>query len=98
MHSYHNVAKLRQFRGAFALRDAQIAYCSEPSQTEQVIKPLVAAAVDLDVQVANLLSQRVAVEAEQVGGTDLVAPGRRQRGREQRNLDFLEDAMVEARR
>src|SRR5450432_1514601 len=59
---------------------------------------LITAPVDLDVQVANLLPQRVAVEAEQVSGADLVAPGRRQRRRQQRYLDFLEDPVIEARR
>src|SRR5882762_3605554 len=59
---------------------------------------LIAAPVNLDVQVANLLPQRVAVEAQQVGGANLVTPGRRQRGRQQGHLDFLENPMIEARR
>ncbi len=33
---------------------------------------------DLDIQVANLLAQGVAVQAQHMGGLDLVAPGRRQ--------------------
>src|SRR5260370_35697316 len=57
-----------------------------------------AAAVDLDVQIANLLAQGVAVEPEQVGSANLVAPGRRQRGREQRHLDFLQNPWIEPRR
>src|SRR6266853_4320175 len=59
---------------------------------------LITAPVNLDVQVANLLPQRVAVEAEEVGGADLVAPGRRQRGREQRHLDFLQNPVIKPRR
>jgi RNA polymerase sigma-70 factor (ECF subfamily) len=35
----------------------------------------------LDVEVADLLAQRVAVHAQQLGGLDLVAAGRRERGR-----------------
>src|SRR5665213_3235995 len=56
---------------------------------------LTAAPVDLNVEIADLLPQRVAVEAQQVGGADLVAAGRRQRRREQRDLDLLEDAVIE---
>src|SRR6478735_6541442 len=59
---------------------------------------LAAAPIDLNVEVPDLLPQRIAVEAEQVSGADLVAARCRQRGREQRHLDFLEDAVVEARR
>ena len=42
--------------------------------------------------------ERVAVEAEQVRGADLVAAGGGERGREQRHLDLLEDAVIEAGR
>src|SRR5882757_8285879 len=59
---------------------------------------LTAAAIDLNVEVANFLPQRVAVQAEQIGGADLIAAGRRQRGGQQRHLDFLKDAVVEPRR
>src|SRR5262245_12410337 len=44
------------------------------------------AADDLDVEVAELLAQRVAVEAEQLRGLDLVAAGGGEREREQRAL------------
>src|SRR5258708_22142360 len=57
---------------------------------------LIAAPVHLNVQVAYLLAQRVAVEPEEVGGADLIASGRRQRCRQQRHFDFLEDAVIEA--
>src|ERR1700731_837474 len=69
-----------------------------PSSEQPPATPLVAAPVDLNVQVANLLSQRVPIETEQIGGADLVAPGCRQSGREQRHLDLLEDAVIEAGR
>src|SRR5712672_358424 len=59
---------------------------------------LTPAAIDLDVEIANLLPQRVAVETEQVGRADLVAAGRRQRRGQQRHLDLLQDAMIEAGR
>jgi hypothetical protein len=46
-----------------------------------VCDPLAAAPIDLDIEVPDLLAQRIAVEAEQVGGTDLVAAcGRQSRG------------------
>src|SRR5215216_1651099 len=61
-------------------------------------RSLAAAPVDLNVEIPDLLPQRVAVEAEQVGGADLVAARGRQRRGEQRHLDLLEDAVVEARR
>src|ERR1700748_3108240 len=59
---------------------------------------LIAASVDLNVQVANLLAQRVAVEAQQVRRPDLIAPGRRERRRSQRLLDVLAYAVIETRR
>src|SRR5258708_30416496 len=59
-----------------------------------VPKPLIAAAVDLDIQVADLLAERIAVEAEQVGGADLVAPVRGPARREPLHLDFLQDPVI----
>src|ERR1043166_3100541 len=59
---------------------------------------LTPAPVDLDIEVADLLAQRIAVEPKQVRGPDLVAAGGRQRGREQRYLDLLQDAVIEAGR
>src|SRR5947207_14317558 len=59
---------------------------------------LAATPIDLNVEVPDLLPQRVAVEAEQVGRTNLVAARGRQRCGQQRHLDLLEDAVVEARR
>src|SRR6202035_1167379 len=69
-----------------------------PMRMQPSEKPLVTAPVDLNVQIANLLPQRVPIEAEQIGGADLIAPGRRQRGGEQRHLDLLEDTVIEAGR
>src|ERR1700726_293379 len=59
---------------------------------------LIAASVNLNVQISDLLPQGIAVEAEQVGGPDLIAPGRRQCGGEQRHFDLLEDPVIEAGR
>src|SRR5215208_7993405 len=59
---------------------------------------LPARAHHLDVEVADLLAQRVAVDAEQVGGADLVTAGSGERGREQRVLDLAQDAVIEAGR
>ena len=63
-----------------------------------VARSLVSAPINLDVEIPDLLPQRIAVEAKQVGGADLIAPGHRQRRRQQRHLDLLEDAVIEARR
>ena len=57
-----------------------------------------AAAEHLDVEVADLLAQGVAVEAEQLGGPDLVAARGRQRRGHQRLLDLPQDAVIEAGR
>src|SRR5258707_1507976 len=59
---------------------------------------LIAAPVNLDVEGANLLSQGVAVEAQQVSGANLVTPGRRQCRRQQGNLVFLPATMAQAPR
>src|SRR4051812_11701589 len=59
---------------------------------------LAPAPIHLDIEIPDLLPQRVAVEAEQIGSTDLVTAGGGERGREQRHLDLLQDAMIEARR
>src|SRR4051812_10980060 len=59
---------------------------------------LAPAPIHLDIEIPDLLPQRVAVEAEQIGRADLVAAGRRERGREQRHLDLFQDAVIEARR
>src|SRR5271156_5282460 len=93
MHSYHNVAKLRQFRGVLpaALR-------LTPQMAPITAVSLAAAPVDLNIEIADLLAQRVAVETQKIGGTNLIAPGSRQRCRQQRNFDLLEDPVVEAGR
>ena len=94
MHSYHNVAELRQFRGARCVEFSQYpGFCEF-----QAAKPLAAAPINLDVEIPDLLPQRIAVEAEQVGGADLIAARRCQRRGEERNLDFLEDPVIEAGR
>jgi hypothetical protein len=51
-----------------------------------------------DIQVADLLSQRVGVDTEQVGGADLVSACRRKRRGEQRELDLPQDSVIEAGR
>ena len=57
MHSYHNVAELRQFRGAPGRE-------SDPSRSFDTIygrNPLPAAAVDLNIEVPDLLAQGIAI-------------------------------------
>src|SRR5690349_5459456 len=57
-----------------------------------------AAAIDLDVEVADFLAKRVAIDPEQIGGADLVAARGRERRRKQRIFDFAQDAVVEPSR
>src|SRR5579862_4320423 len=58
----------------------------------------VAAAEDLDIEVANLLSQRIAVDPEQIGSADLITAGRGQRRRQQRIFDFPQHPVIETSR
>ena len=51
-----------------------------------------------NIQRPNAGAQRVAVEAQELGGADLVAPCRGQRRRQQRQLDLPDDAVVETGR
>src|ERR1700726_5152045 len=64
----------------------------------RITSDLSAAPVNLNIEITDLFAQRVAVEAEQIGGADLIAPCRRQCRRQQRHFDFLEDSVVEPRR
>src|SRR5215475_6937990 len=57
-----------------------------------------AGADDLDIEVADLLSQGIAVDPQEVGSPDLIAAGCRERGRQQRVFDLAQDAVIEARR
>src|SRR6185437_7782943 len=142
MHSYHIVAELRQFHGAFcrahqrsgsmrriagqcgparpemgyagrgpasrsapgAAHSVQLlinAWISEGRDTGSPDRPRPRsgpAAIDLNIEVPDLLAQRIAVQSQQIGRADLVAAGGCQRCGQQRHLDFLEDAVVEARR
>src|SRR5215471_13287116 len=54
-----------------------------------------AAAEHLDIQIADLLAQRVAVDPEQIGGADLVAAGGGERHRQERMLDLPQNAVIE---
>src|SRR5215470_5309911 len=58
-------------------------------------EPSAAAAEYLNIEIADLLAQRVAVDAEQVGGADLVAAGGRERHRQERMLDLAQHPMIE---
>src|SRR5262245_44847447 len=48
----------------------------------------------LDVEVADLFAQGIAIEAQQGGGADLVAAGGRQGRHQQRALKMLEHAII----
>src|SRR5438046_9224722 len=50
---------------------------------------------DLDVEVADFLTQRVAVDPQQVGGADLIAARSGQRHRQERMLNFAQHPVVE---
>src|SRR5262249_56792971 len=65
------------------------------SETARPAPASAAAPKHLDVEVADLLAQGVAIDPEQVGGADLVAAGRRQGDRQQRMFDFPQDAVIE---
>ena len=53
---------------------------------------------NLKAQIADLLAQRIPVQAEQMGGPDLVAARGAEADRQQRPLDFLQDPVIEAGR
>jgi hypothetical protein len=74
MHSYHNVAKLRQFHGAYRARSVR------PHQKlglHNALRRSIPSPVDLDAQVPDLFPQRIPVETQKICGPDLIAPGRR---------------------
>src|ERR1700730_741133 len=52
----------------------------------------------LYLQIPDLLAQRVAVDAEQIGRANLIAARRRECRREQRVFDLPQDAVIEAGR
>src|SRR5205814_6681048 len=49
----------------------------------------------LNFEITDLLAQGIAVDAERIGRTDLVAPGRGKGGRKQRIFHFPKNAVVE---
>src|SRR5215470_11672986 len=59
--------------------------------------PLSAGSEHLNLQVADLLAQSIAVDPQQVSGADLVAPGCRQGHGQQRMLNLPQDTVVEPR-
>src|SRR5690348_778055 len=71
-HLYYSVAGLRQFRGTKATVSNRT--CAQSATGADY----------LNVQVADLLAQRVPVDAQKIGGPDLVAAGGSERSREQR--------------
>src|SRR5580700_824672 len=89
---YNNVAQLRQFVGIIFRHGAPGGFGLPAAFLGS------AGAINLDFQVADFLAERVAIDAEQIGGTDLVAAGCRQRRRQQRAFNLTKDAVIEARR
>lgn len=93
---YNNVAELRQFRGAarFPQNDRSpcpllvsgqwaiaLSYCFKVFSEGRGLIP---AAINLNIQVPDLFPQRIAIDAEKIGGADLISPGRRESSRQQR--------------
>src|SRR5438876_7846692 len=90
---YNNVAELRQFRGALYR-----AVANRHHQKNPIAGALAAAAEDLNVEIADFLTQRVAIDPEQICGADLVAASGRKGHRQERMLDLPEYPVVEAGR
>ena len=63
-----------------------------------IARALAAAAEDLNVEIADFLTQRVAIDPEQICGADLVAASGRKGHRQERMLDLPEHPVVEAGR
>src|SRR5512141_1888990 len=102
MQSYHKCCRITTIQRRALLVDAYSGIARARKTTAPttvgpttVSPKLTAAPVNLNVQIANLLPQRVAVQTEQIGGSDLIAPRRRQCRRQQRHLYFLENPVVE---
>ena len=55
------------------------------------------AAENLNIEIANFLAQRIAINPKQVGSPDLVTAGCGKGHRQKRMLDFAQHAVVEAR-
>src|SRR5258708_39271038 len=55
----------------------------------------ITATKDLNIEVADFFPQGVAVDPEQIGSANLVSARCRQRHRQQRMLDFPQDAVIE---
>jgi hypothetical protein len=73
---YNNVAQLRQFVGAHLPSTSRHGRAST-SIVRANTHSAGAGAVHLDFQVADFLAQRIAVDAKQVGGADLISARRR---------------------
>src|SRR5262249_25943970 len=79
---YNNVAELRQFRGA------QGRAVANRHHQKSNARASAAAAEDLDIEIADFLAQRVAIDAEQIRRPDLVTARGRKRHRQKRMLDL----------
>src|SRR5207247_4473932 len=66
--------------------------------TDRIVQGSAAAAEYLNLEVADLLAQRIAVDPEQIGSANLVAAGGRERHRQQRMLDLPQDAVIQTGR
>src|SRR5579883_22153 len=73
-------------------------YNPQPCPASDPTRPSAAAAEHLDLEIADLLAQGIAINPEQVSGADLVAARGRKRDRQQRMLNLAQDAVIEAGR
>src|SRR5580700_5245775 len=95
---YNNVARLRQFGGIIFCPGALPGALGPGGFGVPAALLSAAGAIDLDFQVADLLAQRIAIDAKEIGGADLIAAGCRRCRRQQRAFDLAKDAVIEARR
>ena len=103
---YNNVAELRQNSGAKTtvrlIRGPAFAHglsrkpVATPIKSGQAIRDhaLIAAPENLDVEIADFLSQRIAIDPQQVGGANLVAAGGGQSRCQQGIFDLAQHPMI----
>src|SRR5258708_6928120 len=70
----------------------------QPPQSGRNTRASAAGAENLNVEIADLLAQGIAIDAEEVRGADLVAACGGERHGQQRVLDLPQDPVIEPRR
>src|SRR5262249_369709 len=88
---YNNVAGLRQFRGAPSRPVAD-----RHHSNARIKNASAATAEDLNIEIADFLPQRIAIDPEQIRRPDLVAPRASPSHHGERMPDLAQDAVVKA--